>query len=320
MIPLSLHLRLFLLPLFLIFSGSTALLAQTNNLVPSRHGTVSVERLNPNRISSNRRIALIIGNANYQVGALRNPVNDARGMARVLRSLGFEVILLTDASKQGMEEALDRFYAKIRQGGVGVFYYAGHGIQSGGENYLIPVNANLQIERDLQYQAVPIGQVLARMEDAKNDVNIVILDACRDNPFARSWRSMQRGLAAPIVNTATGVYIAYATAPGQVAADGNGQNGIFTGALLRHIRKPYPEIEELFKQVREDVSRATNQRQVPWSASSLIGSFSFQSPQRSTSLPGNLPTNSLMPAEADDDPPSSVPCLGSVCEGLPDQK
>lgn len=314
MMRLILPIRFFLLPFALAFvvDFKAAWLAQTNEL-PPRPGTVGVQKLSPNRISTSRRVALVIGNAKYQVGPLRNPANDARAMARVLHNLGFEVILVTDSTLRQMDEALEKFYEKIQQGSIGIFYYAGHGIQSEGENYLIPVNAKLRVEQDLRYSALPVGRVLGLMEAARNDVNIVILDACRDNPLARSWRSTQRGLAP--INTATGVYIAYATAPGKVAADGDGQNGTFTAALLRHIKKPHEDIEQLFKQVREDVSKKTIGKQVPWTASSLIGNFSFyNNPNRSTQSLPNLPGNSYIPMDAESE---SIPCPGSVCEGLP---
>jgi len=316
---------LFVLPFTLayFFDFKTALAADIT-VTPPGLGTSGAKKQHPNRLLTDRRVALIIGNANYQVGPLRNPVNDARSMARVLQSLGFEVILRTDSNLRQMEESLDEFYEKIQQGSVGIFYYAGHGIQSGGENYLIPVNANLRVEQDLRYNTLPVGRVLGLMEAAKNGANIVILDACRDNPLGRNWRSMQRGLAP--INTATGVYIAYATAPGKTAADGNGQNGTFTAALLKHIRKPYEGIDQLFNQVRGDVNRETSGRQVPWAASSLIGNFSFSGKQRSTELPTNIPTiltNPLVPMQSEPDLeplPLSIPCPGSVCEGLPEQK
>jgi len=316
---------LFVLPFTLawVFNFEIAFASDVTVTAPGL-GTSDARKQPSNRLSTNRRVALIFGNANYQVGPLRNPVNDARSMARVLQSLGFEVILRTDSSLREMEDALDKFHDRIRQGSVGIFYYAGHGIQSGGENYLIPVNAKLRVEQDLRYNALPVGKVLGVMEAAKNGANIVILDACRDNPLARSWRSSQRGLA-PIY-TATGIYIAYATAPGSTAADGSGQNGTFTAALLRHIKRPHEGIDQLFNQVREDVNRETNGRQVPWTASSLIGNFSFYSTQRSTQLPANSPTipiNPLVPMQSEPDlesSPLAIPCPGSVCEGLPEQQ
>jgi len=134
-----------------------------------------------------RRIALVIGNAAYEMGVLRNPVHDASDMATALRRLGFEVTLLRDAARRPMVEAIDLFSRQLRQGGVGLFYFAGHGVQVSGENYLIPVDARIGREQDVPYEAVPVGRILGGLEDADNQLNILILDACRDNPFARQW-------------------------------------------------------------------------------------------------------------------------------------
>ncbi|MDO9632911.1 MAG: caspase family protein, partial [Humidesulfovibrio sp.] len=142
-----------------------------------------------------RRIALVIGNGAYKAAPLKNPVNDARDMAASLKRLGFDVTLLTDAGQQQMDAAVREFGLKLRQGGAGLFYYAGHGLQVAGENYLVPVNANIQTESDVRYTCLPAGMVLGKMEDARNDLNIIILDACRNNPFARSFRSTEQGLA-----------------------------------------------------------------------------------------------------------------------------
>ena len=162
-----------------------------------------------------RRTALVIGNAAYRTASLKNPANDARDMAATLKSLGFEVSLVTDATLQQMESAVREFGLKLRQGGVGLFYYAGHGVQVAGENYLVPVNAVIQSEGDVKFGALNAGLVLAKMEDAGNGLNVVILDACRSNPFARSFRSAEQGLAK--MDAPTGSLIAYSTSPGKVA-------------------------------------------------------------------------------------------------------
>jgi formylglycine-generating enzyme required for sulfatase activity len=161
----------------------------------------------------------------------------------------------------------------LRQGGVGLFYYAGHGIQVAGRNYLIPVDALLETESDIKYEAVDAGRVLGKMEDAANPVNIIILDACRDNPFARSFRSSSMGLAR--MDNPKGSILVYATSPGSVAAEGSGRNGVYTGALLRQMEKPGLRIEDVLKQTRIDVMRSTGEKQVPWEASSLTGNFYF---------------------------------------------
>ena len=221
-----------------------------------------------------RRVALLIGNSNYKASPLRNPSNDAKDMGQVLEDLNFDrVILVLDANLQEMDSAVNEFYTELGRGSVGVFYYAGHGIQSHGENYLIPVDAEIALETDLRYKALPLGLVLNRIDDASNDVSIVILDACRNNPFSRSWRSSASGLAT--VDAPKGVFIAYATAPGSVAGDGEGRNGTFTQALLKYIRTPGLTVEELFKDVRVEVQSVTRERQIPWDSSSLTGDFSF---------------------------------------------
>ncbi|WP_193788912.1 caspase family protein, partial [Xenococcus sp. PCC 7305] len=222
-----------------------------------------------------RRIALVIGNANYSQGQLNNPVNDANDITEVLREVGFEVILLTNADLKEMEESLEKLSSQLKRGGVGLFYYAGHGVQVDGENYLIPIGSQLNRSQDARYLAFPVGRVLGAMEDAGNGANIVILDACRDNPFPQQWRSNQRGLAA--VQSTTGTLIAYATRPGGLSKDGDGRNGTYTSHLLKHIRDPNLDVELMFKKVREGVFQETNGLQIPWESSSLIGSFVFNS-------------------------------------------
>jgi uncharacterized caspase-like protein len=220
-----------------------------------------------------RRVALVIGNGAYPSGPLKNPVNDARDIAAALRNLGFEVILRENATLRQMEEGVDELWKRLRGGGAGLFFFAGHGLQVAGRNYLVPVDARLVVEQDVKYRCMDAGLVLGRMEDAGNGLNIVILDACRNNPYARSFRSASEGLAK--MDAPKGSLIAYATAPDSVAADGLGRNGIYTGQLLRHMRTPGLSIEDLFKRVRVGVLGETSDRQVPWESSSLTGNFSF---------------------------------------------
>jgi uncharacterized caspase-like protein len=172
-----------------------------------------------------------------------------------------------------MKRLIVGFGEKLSSGGVGLFYYAGHGVQSQGHNYLIPVEANLLKEKTLEFDAVELDRVLREMEAAGNGFNIVILDACRNNPFSRSWRDASQGLAQ--VNASGGTLIAYATGPGRVASDGDGRNGTYTGELLRQMRKPSVTIEEMFKAVRVGVEAATKDQQTPWESSSLVGTFCF---------------------------------------------
>ena len=222
------------------------------------------------------KVALVIGNGKYDFAPLKNPVNDANDFSRALKNLGFDVILVKDGNKGAMLKAIDRFGNRLKTAKVGLFYFAGHGVQVNGRNYLIPVSANVEVERDVELEGVDAWRVLGRMEDARTDVNVVILDACRNNPFARSFRSVSRGLAR--MDAPKGSFVAYATAPGSVALDGAGRNGVFTETLLKYIDTPGLKIEDVFKRVRADVTYATNDRQLPWQSSSLIGDFYFSAP------------------------------------------
>ena len=222
---------------------------------------------------SEKRTALVIGNAAYESGALRNPINDARAIGRALADLSFEVTLKENLDQKQMKREIQAFGEKLQKGGVGLFYYAGHGVQVNGHNYLIPVGAAIEHENQVEYEAVDMGAVLSEMDYAHARMNIVILDACRDNPFARSFRSISQGLAS--IDAPTGTLIAYATAPGSVANDGPGENGVYTGELIKAMVQPGLKIEDVFKQVRSAVREATGGRQVPWESSSLEGDFYF---------------------------------------------
>ena len=224
-------------------------------------------------VEAPRRIALVIGNSNYQSAPLRNPVNDARAMAKTLRQLGFDVRELLDAGQADMKRAIWDFGKKLRDGGVGLFYFSGHAVQVGGENYLVPVGARIEMEPDLELEAVRATRVLAEMDKANNGLNIVILDACRNNPFVRSFRSPARGLAQ--MRAPVGTLLAYATAPGSVAADGSGANGLYTSELLAAMTVPGLKVEDVFKRVRTGVRDKSGDRQVPWESTSIEGDFYF---------------------------------------------
>jgi hypothetical protein len=220
------------------------------------------------------RLALVIGNSAYKVGALANPRNDAALMADSLREVGFEVTTLSDATKDQMKQALLAFSRKLREtGAVGLFYYAGHGVQLRGENFVIPVDADIQNEAEVEFLALNVNEFLSAMERTSNQINIVILDACRNNPFARSFRSAASGLAT--VDAPRGSYIAYATAPGQVALDGDKGNSPYASALATAIRTPGLTLEDTFKKARREVLAATADQQIPWDTSSITGSFYF---------------------------------------------
>lgn len=222
------------------------------------------------------RHALVIGNATYANAPLINPANDAQAVATALRKAGFSVDLRLNASQRQMQDAVTAFGDKLKAGGAGLFYFAGHGVQIKGRNFLMPVGAEIQREDEVAYKAVDVQQVLDKMETAKNRINMVVLDACRDNPFARSSRSGGGGLSqldAPI-----GSLVAFATAPGSVASDGRNANGLYTQHLLANIERPGTPIEEVFKRVRLGVRLDSNGQQVPWESTSLEGDFYFFPP------------------------------------------
>jgi hypothetical protein len=222
---------------------------------------------------SDRRLALIIGNGDYKSSPLKNPLNDARDMAAMLQQLGFQVIHEENATRKQMDIAIRNFGQKLSSGGTGLFYFAGHGMQVKGRNFLIPVDANIESESDVEHESIDAGKVLGKMEDARNPVNIVILDACRDNPFSRSFRSAEKGLAR--MDAPVGSIIAYATAPGSVAADGKGRNGVYTKYLLDAMVAGNQTIEQVFKMVRNSVITETKSKQIPWESTSLRGDFYF---------------------------------------------
>jgi uncharacterized caspase-like protein len=215
----------------------------------------------------------VIGNAAYRVDPLRNAVHDATDMAATLRQLGFQVVELHDAAHQQMEEGVEQFTRQLGRGGVGLFYYSGHGVQVNGLNYLVPVDARISRESDIKYQSVQVDWVLDRMRDAGNELNVIILDACRNNPYARSLRTGQPGLA--IMQAASGSLIGYATSPGTTAEDGPGRNGTYTKHLLRFMQIPTLSAEQMFKEVRVAVAQETGKKQIPWVSTSLLGDFYF---------------------------------------------
>jgi len=237
------------------------------------------------------RYALIIGNANYSFSPLKNPVNDANDMATKLRSLRYKVTVALDQNPEQIRKSVKSFYQSIKENNaVSLFYYAGHAIQANNINYLIPVNANITSFERMTTQSLSINEVLQALRQSPGDQNIIILDACRNNPFEakagsknkraiviedKKLQQLSRGLAP--VEAPTGTLIAYATEPGNAAADGKGSNGTYTSALLRHIGKS-ETAEALFKEVRKDVLEATDEKQTPWEHSSLIKKFYFMPP------------------------------------------
>ena len=226
------------------------------------------------------KVALVIGNSDYLVAPLVNSVNDAQDIKELLDELGFNVIHKRNVRHQEMEQAVITFAEQLKPGTVGLFYYAGHGVQVEGENYLLPVAHGIQAENEVKYKAMNSTQILGAMEQAKNRLNIVIMDACRNNPFQGKFRSVSKGLAR--MESPLGSIIAYATAPGSVAADGAGRNGVYTKHLLSAMRTPGLTIEDVFKQVRNGVMSETAGQQVPWEESSLLENFYFQGQQKAS--------------------------------------
>ena len=231
-----------------------------------------------------RRVALVIGNGDYANTAdLPNPPNDGRRVAEALRALGFEVLSGVDLDYQGMQDIIRLYARTLRGADVGLFFYAGHGLQVNGRNYIVPTDALLEDEADLPFETLNVSVVLEQMEREPR-TNLVFLDACRDNPLARTLaRSMGtrstaigRGLAR--INAGLGTLIAYATEPDNVALDGQGENSPFTKALLNHIDTPGLEVRQMLTRVRMDVISETQGQQVPWDHSSLVSEFFFEVP------------------------------------------
>jgi uncharacterized caspase-like protein len=226
-------------------------------------------------------VALLIGNNQYAASPLRNAANDAHDLADTLKELGFQVILRENASRKEMIDGIREFGAALEGSSTAVFFYAGHAMQFKDRNYLVPIDAAMGSEEDVTFFSVEIGQVFDRMDRARTRFNFIILDACRDNPFASSFKLTSSGLAQ--MSSPSGTLIAYATSPGSVAADGYGRNGIYTKHILQNIRTPDLPVEIMFKRVREGVERETRKLQTPWDSSSLKGDFAFNATSRAAS-------------------------------------
>lgn len=222
------------------------------------------------------RKALVIGNSAYQEMPLVNPTNDAKAIGAALKSLGFEVDLLINARRTTMQTAMENFSNTLtKTKALGLFYFAGHGLQLDWQNYLVPIDAAIDTASDVPAQTVEIGNLLNRLGKAGNPMNIVILDACRDNPFGADERKA-KGLSQ--MDAPVGTLLAYATAPGNVASDGAGKNGLYTENLLREMCVPEARIEDVFKRVRLGVRRASQGQQIPWESTSLEDDFFFIPP------------------------------------------
>ena len=255
--------------------------------------------------AASERVALVLGNSAYQhTVTLKNPGNDSTDVAAALHRLGFDVILRTDADRSAFREVIADFDARLEGAEVGLFFYAGHGLQVDGKNYLVPVDSQLKSEVDLSFEAIPLDLIQRTME-ARVKTLVMFLDACQDNPLAQTLaRSMktrsgglERGLAR--VDTGLGSFVAFSTLPGQVALDGTGRNSPFTTALLHNIETPGLDVTGVLQKVRKEVVETTGGKQVPWDNSTLVDALVLKS--------GNPPTT---PAAATDTAPTPAPSLG----------
>jgi hypothetical protein len=237
------------------------------------------------KLKTQRRVALVLGNSAYvNAGPLKNAVNDADDIAQILGQLGFKVIKGVNMTKRQTEELLQSFIDRLEQSDVALFYYSGHGLQIDGKNYVLPVDAKIEKERDVAFQAVSLDFIVEQMQTTA-PTNLVLIDACRDNPFARNLSSalsrslvgrpveVLRGLAQ--VTPGAGTFIAFSTSPNKVASDGMGRNSPFTGSLKQHMPTPDVSVSDLMITVRNEVLKETQQRQLPWDQSALVGTFYF---------------------------------------------
>jgi len=262
-------------------------LAQASAAAPATTTASSATAASPGTPSTERRAALVIGNADYRVGALKNPVNDAQAVAASLRGLGFEVTLRENTSLRDMLETFRQFSFSAREAQVRVIFYAGHGLQVKGRNYLLPVDTEIRAEDEVPGKSADLNELLDRLGAMKQGINIVILDACRNNPFSGAeivgpdgrrlkFRGATPSGLAP-VEAPLGSMVAFSTAPGGVALDNpNERNSLYTKHLLGSMQAPGLPVELLFKQVRLGVARETGRVQVPWESSSLTGDFCFR--------------------------------------------
>lgn len=243
------------------------------------------------------RHALVIGNSNYQYATkLKNPKNDSADITEALINLNFKTTLLQNATKKQIRESISIFLTKLKKnGGVGLFYYAGHGVQFQGDNYLVPVETKVGTEREIQSQSFNIANLLNGMRNIKTTTNIIILDACRNNPFKHIAKIGSRSAVAGNTNRSlvrirvpkfdsglskldapSNTFIAFATAPGRIALDGNGRNSPYTSKLVESIQRTGLTIGEVFRQVRSKVVKQSSGEQIPWESSSLIHDFYFK--------------------------------------------
>lgn len=254
----------------LFYTGTQERLAYGTPTVADPRGLQPVPADSPEFLPP--RIALVIGNTAY-AQPLPNAVQDAHDMSMTLRSVGFTVLEHTNLDRKAMWQAVRTFGAALTSSSIGLFYFAGHGIQVDGKNYLLPVGGHLSSEAEVEEEGMDVDVILRLMGQVKNPLNIVILDACRTNPFSGNYMARQQGLAR--MEGPIGTLIAYATTPGMWASDGAGRNGVYTKHLLAAMTRPGLTLEQVFKQVRRAVRDETHGKQVPWESSALLSEFTF---------------------------------------------
>ena len=249
------------------------------------------------------RVALVIGNGAYKDNPLKNPLNDARDMSAKLKELGFVVITRENLKRREITPMLREFRTQIKAGDEVLFFYAGHGVQVKGVNYLPTVDAEISSEEDVDLESLSVSKLLDLLDESKANVKLVFLDACRNNPYSRSFRSANQGLSRVGTIAPSGTLISFATKPGSVAADGAGRNGLYTGQLLKYMASDDLQIEQVLKNVIHDVKKLSNGQQEPWSEGSLEGEFYFHKNQQPVASASSIPPKQSVPTvkKADSD-------------------
>jgi uncharacterized caspase-like protein len=252
--------KIFLILLFNILFLFTGCSSTNKNTIENtnKNYTEDGRGLYPKKHNNERKLALVVGNSNYngKLSKLQNPTNDAKDVSNALKDLGFEVIKVTNANQKTMDSKLREFSSRLKSAGVGLFYYAGHGVSVENKNYLIPIDSDIKDEHNIKYNSLALNEVVDRMRKSKNRLNMIVLDACRNNPFNRSASG---GLSS--IN-ADGIYIAYATSPNGVAKDNiDERNGMYTKHFLKHIKTPNINHKKLFDKIRESVYKETDGEQ-----------------------------------------------------------
>ena len=252
----------------------------TNSSTPTSNNRAIKLNSSTTSMQKEQRVALVIGNSNYQgvMSKLSNTINDAKSIRDILKDRGFEVIYKENTTKRSTKESLNSFYEKIQKGGVGMFYFSGHGIEVEGQNYLIPVDSNIKEKSDSEFEAISLNKITKRMQNAGNRLNIVVLDACRNDPFSKAIGVGGLAKVEPI-----GLFVSYSTGAGSVSSDGRtGGNGLFTKSLIKYMKQPL-DLQDVFQKSREEVYQESNQKQFPAIYNQTInGKFFFTLPTQTT--------------------------------------